>query len=99
MFDYIGLDRQILAAIPPGDVQTSFATLDWGIVVPPTADGIAEGSSALWTPPAPGRQADPDGRFDRVAIAPRLADLLDVLVARGGAPSTRPISKSHISQR
>jgi glycosyltransferase involved in cell wall biosynthesis len=82
MFDYLGLNRQILAAVPRGDVRDILHDLDWGIIVQPDAAGIAAGIERLITSPARRRQSDPGGRFDRATIAAGLASLLDAVADR-----------------
>jgi hypothetical protein len=78
LFDYLGLDRRILAVAPPGEVRRILAELDWGVGVDPTPQGFADGVERLLAEPAPDdRPADPDRRFERRTLSRRLAELLD----------------------
>jgi len=79
--EYVGLDRQILAVVPEGDARAVLRELDWGIAVDPTPQGVAEGVERLLVTPRPNRSADPEGRYDRVNLTRRLAELLDGAVA------------------
>lgn len=78
--EYVGLDRQILAVVPEGDARALLRELDWGIVADPTPAGVADGIERLLAAPRPSGRADPEGRFDRVNLAGRLARLLDEVV-------------------
>src|SRR5690606_37650762 len=40
LFDYLGLDCQVLAVAPPGEVRRILAELDWGVGVDPTPEGF-----------------------------------------------------------
>lgn len=77
LMEYVGLDRQILAVVPPGRARELLAELDWGIVADPTPAAVADGLERLLVTPAPGRRADPDGRYDRANLTKRFAWLLD----------------------
>jgi glycosyltransferase involved in cell wall biosynthesis len=94
LFDYIGLDRPVLAVVPPGDARGLLADLGWGIVADPTPEGVAAGLAQLVDDPAAaGRtgRADPEGRYDRRRTAASMAELLRCAVdgadprAAGGA--------------
>ena len=85
LFEYLGLDRPVLAVVPKGDVEDVLRVLDWGVVVRPDADAIAQGIEQVLTMRPPGRSADPDGRFDRVELARQLAILLDGVSERVGS--------------
>jgi len=80
LFDYLALDRQVLAAVPPGEVDELLHNLEWGVVVRPDPEAIAIGIEQIVDAPKPDRHADPDGRFDRRRLAAELAALLDDLV-------------------
>lgn len=76
LFDYLGQNRQILAIVPPGDVRDILEELDWGVVAEPDVADIERAIERLLTLPPPTRLADPDGKYERVALAGRLADTL-----------------------
>jgi glycosyltransferase involved in cell wall biosynthesis len=86
LMEYIGLDRQILAIVPEGQAREMLRELNWGIAVDPTPEAVADGVERLLATPVPQGRADPEGRYDRVNLARRLAELLDEVVAgqRGG---------------
>jgi hypothetical protein len=84
VYELIGLDKQVLAMAPPGETRRTLKELDWGIVVDPTAAAVAAGLERLVDAPAPRRVADPERRYDRRALARRLATVLDDAVQ--GAP-------------
>jgi hypothetical protein len=85
-YEYIGLDRPILAVTPPGEARTTLAELDWGIAVDPNPEGVADGLERIIDAPAPGRQADPERVYERRALSGRLAALFDEVLA-GQPPS------------
>ena len=76
LFDYLGLDRQVLAVVPDGEVRRILAELDWGFGVDPTPDGLARGIERLMAADPPTRGADPERRFERRSLAGRLASVL-----------------------
>ncbi len=80
LFDYLGLDRPVLAVAPPGEVRRILAELDWGVAVDPSPGAFADGVERLMAMPAPNRPADAERRFERRTLSRRLADLLDGLV-------------------
>jgi glycosyltransferase involved in cell wall biosynthesis len=77
LMEYIGLDRPILAVVPEGDARAVLRELDWGVLADPTPEGVADGIERLLAAPSPVRSADPEGRYDRVNLAARLAVVLD----------------------
>ncbi|MGD0121951.1 MAG: glycosyltransferase [Candidatus Limnocylindrales bacterium] len=83
LMEYLGLDKQILAIVPEGVAREVLRELDWGILADPTPDGVAVGIERLIDEPPPTRRADPEGRYDRVNLAARLAAYLDDAVAAG----------------
>ncbi len=83
--EYVGLDRQILAVVPPGRARDLLAELDWGIVADPTPAGVADGLERLLATPAPNRRADAEGRYDRVNLTKRFAAVSRVLDGRTAA--------------
>ena len=86
LFDYLGQGTRILAVLPQGDARDILLELDWGVVVDPNVAAIADALERLLATPAPAGPADPAGRFDRVALAGRLAGVLDrVSVGRDAA--------------
>jgi glycosyltransferase involved in cell wall biosynthesis len=82
LLEYIGLDRPILAVVPPGHARALLDELDLGIVADPTPAGVADGIERLLAAPAPRRRADVEGRYDRVNLTRRFAALLDEVIAR-----------------
>jgi glycosyltransferase involved in cell wall biosynthesis len=87
MFDYLGLDRQVLAAVPPGDVDDLLRELGWGIVVRPNPDSIADGLLRVVDSVVDRSIADPAGRYDRLTSTAALASLLTTLDAPDAATS------------
>lgn len=81
LFEAIGLDRQVLAMAPEGDTRSILAELDWGVVVDPTPSAVADGLARLVASPPPRPPADPDGRYERRALAARLGEVFDEVVA------------------
>ena len=80
LYDYLALDKQVLAMVPPGDARDVLAELGWGIIADPTPDAVAVALGRLVDEPTPARRADPEGRYDRARIAAHLGALLDGLV-------------------
>jgi glycosyltransferase involved in cell wall biosynthesis len=89
LYDYLALDKQVLAMVPPGDARDVLAELDWGIIADPEPDAVAAALGRLVDEPPPTRRADPQGRYDRARVAGRLGALLDALVDAGSAGSAR----------
>jgi glycosyltransferase involved in cell wall biosynthesis len=89
LLEYLAFDKPILAVVPNGDARRILEELRWGVIADPTPAGAADGLERLLDEAPPARPADPDGRYDRVRLAARLADVLgSVAVARarpGGA--------------
>jgi glycosyltransferase involved in cell wall biosynthesis len=79
LYDAIGLDRPVVAMLPPGDAREVLAGLDWGIVCDPEPTSVAAALERFLAAPPPGRRADPDGRYDRAMLARRLGAVLDDL--------------------
>ena len=77
LYDAIGLDRPVVAMLPPGDAREVLAGLGWGIVCDPEPGSVAEALERFLDAPPPDRPADPDGRYDRATLARRLGSLLD----------------------
>jgi glycosyltransferase involved in cell wall biosynthesis len=89
LFEAIGLDRQVLAMAPEGDTRSILAELDWGVVVDPTPSAVADGLARLVASPPPRRPADPEGRYERRALAARLGEVLDQVVEPARGPERR----------
>ena len=87
LFESIGLDRQVLAMAPPGDVRTILAGLDWGVVADPHPASVADALMTIVDAAPPNRSADPDGIYDRRGLTQALGDVLADVV--GAAPSSR----------
>jgi len=83
LYEYLGLDLPILAIVPPGEVRTILAELDWGVVADPTPEGVAGGTEAVMNAPRRDRPADPERRYERRTLAGRIASLLDEISAEG----------------
>lgn len=81
LFDYLGQSQQILAMIPRGDAWDLLEELDWGVIAEPDPADVERAIERVMTLPRPSGPADPDGRYDRVALARRLAETLDAAVA------------------
>ena len=79
--EYLAFDLPIIAAVPPGDARAVLEELDWGVIADPEPQAIAAGLERITDAPRPTRPADPEGRYERVAQARRLAGLLDEVVA------------------
>jgi glycosyltransferase involved in cell wall biosynthesis len=84
LFDYLGLDRWVLAVAPDGEVRRILTELEWGAGVDPTPVALANGIERLLESSAPTRQADPDRRFERRTLSRRLADVLDAATGQAG---------------
>ncbi len=80
-YEYIGLDRPILAVTPPGEARATLEELDWGVCVDPTPEAVADGLERILQAPAPERLADPERIYERRALSGRLAELFDQLVS------------------
>lgn len=77
LYEYIGLDKPVLAVTPPGEARRLLEQLDWGVVADPTPEGVATGLERIVEMPTSERQADPDRAFERRALTAELARLLD----------------------
>jgi glycosyltransferase involved in cell wall biosynthesis len=76
LFDYLGQSRQILAMLPKGDAWDVLDELDWGVAAEPDAIDVERAIERVMTLPPPTGPVDPDGRYDRVGLAGRLAETL-----------------------
>jgi hypothetical protein len=86
LFDALGLDRPVVAMLPPGDARDILAEIDWGIVAEPEPSAVASALDAFLDLGPTDRHADPFARFDRRTLAGRLASVLDeALASSGGA--------------
>jgi glycosyltransferase involved in cell wall biosynthesis len=77
LYDYLALDRQVVAMLPHGDARDVLADLDWGIVADPEPEAVANALARFLDEPPVTRRADPEGRYSRAVIAAQLARLLD----------------------
>jgi glycosyltransferase involved in cell wall biosynthesis len=89
LFDYLGQSKEVLAVIPPGDARDILNELHWGVVADPNMREIGRAIERLIALPPPARAADPEGKYDRVVLAGRLADCLreateDARLGHGG---------------
>ncbi|MDP9244510.1 MAG: hypothetical protein M3O77_05455, partial [Chloroflexota bacterium] len=82
VYEYLGLDKPVLAITPAGETQRMLQELDWGVIADPTPDGVAGGLEELLDQPQNGRTADPERRFERRTLAGALAGLLDEVHAQ-----------------
>lgn len=86
LFEAIGLNRQVLAMAPPGDVRTILSELDWGVVADPRPASVADALVTIIDAPPPNRPADPNGRYDRrrltLALGEVLADVVNPATGR-----------------
>jgi glycosyltransferase involved in cell wall biosynthesis len=82
LYEYIGLDKPVLAVTPPGEARRMLKVLGWGVSADPTPDGVARGLEELLDQPQAGRLADPERRFERRNLAGALAGLLDEVHAQ-----------------
>ena len=94
LFEAIGQDKQVLAILPPGDARDILAELDWGVVAEPDAPDIERAIERLLAMPLPTRRADPTGKYDRVALARRLADTLHAAVEAPHDPDPSPATET-----
>ena len=76
LFDCLGQSTQILAVLPPGDARDILLDLGWGVIADPDAADIERAIERLVTLPPPTPPADPEGKYDRDALAGHLADTL-----------------------
>ncbi len=92
LFDYLGQNKQILAVLPPGDARDILEELRWGVIADPDATSVCRAIERLLAMPAPHRPADPAGAYSRLAMAERLAGVLDRAAQsrRDHAPGREP---------
>lgn len=76
LFDIIGQNQQVLAVLPRGDARDILEELGWGVIAEPEVADVERAIEHLFTLPPPTRLADPEGKYDRVGFAGRLADAL-----------------------
>ena len=99
LFDYIGQSKQVLAVLPPGDARAILRDLDWGVVADPVAPDIERAIEQLLNTSPPVRFADAAGKYDRITLAGRLADVLGEAIegGSGGQPGrSREHSSPHV---
>lgn len=85
LLEYLALDRPILAVMPPGEGSTIVEGLPGGRTADVEPESIARALERLVDDPPAAAPNDPDGRYDRVVHAARLAAILDEIV--DGAPA------------
>jgi glycosyltransferase involved in cell wall biosynthesis len=87
LYEYIGLDKPVLAVTPPSEARRTLEGLDWGILADPDPDGVAVGLERIMASGAADRIADPERSYERRTLTAKLAALLDEVagepVARG----------------
>ena len=83
LYEYIGLDKPVLAVVPPGEARRTLEGLEWGTVADPTPDGVADGLERIMVSPEAGRLADPERLYERRTLTAELAHLLDELAPPG----------------
>jgi glycosyltransferase involved in cell wall biosynthesis len=79
LYEAIGLDLQVFAMAPDGDLRNVLLGLQWGIVAEPDQESVARAFEELIASPPPTRRADPDGRYDRARLAGEVARILDAV--------------------
>lgn len=84
VYEYLGMDKPVLAITPPGETRRTLEELDWGVIADPTPEGVAHGLKELLQQPSDRRVADPNGRFERRNLTGALARLLDEVHAGRG---------------
>ncbi len=82
LFEIIGQDRQVLAILPPGDARDILEGLGWGVIANPEPTAVERAIEHLLTLPPPVGPADPEGRYDGLALVHRLADTLQAATQR-----------------
>lgn len=91
--EYLALDRPILAVMPPGEGRTLVESLPVGRTSDVEPAAIADALERLVDDPPPVGPADPEGRYDRVNLARRLAEIFgEVVAARSGGTLAQPAS-------
>ncbi len=98
LFDYVGQSQQILAMVPRGDAWDLLEELNWGVIAEPDPADVERAIERVMTLPRPTGPADPDGRYDRVVLARRLADTLDAAVV-AGSRSRDAATVGHVADR
>ena len=88
LYDYIGRDRQVLAVVPQCEAAQVLRELDWGVIVPPTVDGVAGGIREVMAARPKRTVADPEGRFDWVNLTSLFAAALNRAVTSRNARSS-----------
>ena len=83
LYEYIGLDKPVLAVVPPGEARRTLHELEWGVVADPTPQGVADGLERIMVWPTAGRVADPQRIYERKTLTADLARLLDDLAPPG----------------
>jgi glycosyltransferase involved in cell wall biosynthesis len=83
LYEYIGLDKPVLAVAPPGEARSTLEGLDWGVLADPDPEGVADGLERIMAIGRQERIADPDRRYERRTLTAKLAALLDEVA---GAP-------------
>lgn len=91
LFDILGQNQQVLAVLPPGDARDILQELGWGVLAYPDVADIERAIERLLALPRPTRPADPAGKYDRSALAGRLADTFrEVTEASQRARASQP---------
>ena len=81
LYEYLAVDRPILAVMPPGEGRRLVESVPTGRVADVEPGSVADALEQLLDdPPLPAR-SDPTGRYDRANLAGELATLLDQVVA------------------
>lgn len=84
LFEYLGQNRQLLAVLPPGDARDILEGLGWGVIAEPDVPAIERAIERVMSQPPPTGSADPEGRYDRVMLAGRLADAISEAAGSAG---------------
>ena len=77
LFDALGMNKQVLGVLPPGDARDILEQLGWGVIADPDVDDVGRAIELVMTLPRPTGLADPEGLYDRVRLAGCLAQTLD----------------------
>jgi glycosyltransferase involved in cell wall biosynthesis len=84
LYEYIGLDKPVLAVTPPGEARRTLEGLDWGVLADPEPERVADGLERIMAAGGSDRIADPERMYERQTLAAALAALLDEVASELG---------------